>query len=71
MTSEDKFKDVAARAGELFDDYMLIARKGNVIMWKASDDTWSTGAAFRYIQHISNQDKFSDIKHYIKEGEEE
>lgn len=55
---EGQFKAVACRAGELFKDYLILARLDNGgIIWKASDSTWARGAADRYRDLMSSRDE--------------
>ena len=65
MTAEEKAKfmsDILARLGEVFDDYLVIARPDrDEMMFRATDSNWAIGAmsrAARVLQKetINNED---------------
>lgn len=45
-----KFEDLAALAGETFNDYLIIARtEDGGMRWRASNGTWASGAAGTFL----------------------
>lgn len=69
MRPEEKFKEITAKCGEYFNDYMILARSGDLMLWRASDDTWAFGASSRFNDHIINKDRFNDLKTRLREEE--
>lgn len=65
----NKFTDLVSTAGEHFDDYLIMARKGSTLHFRASDDTWGLGAVQRYLNHMANEDKIAFIKSINREDE--
>ena len=60
------FDNIAARMGEQFADYVILARAHNgAVTWRASDPTWAEGAADQYVRyarmgtHLQQMDEFN------------
>lgn len=69
MNAEERFRELSAKAGEHFDDYLLVVRSGKSMMWKSSDGCWALGAAVRFSTDTMDRDRFELIKE-IYRGEE-
>lgn len=55
---ESALKNIRARMGEMFSDYVVIAKTGkNQIIMSCSDDTWTMGAAKRIQILLEQNDK--------------
>lgn len=52
-------RDVAANVAEHFTDYIVIGRVKDGLVWRQSDRTFTVGACTRVIEHIKNDDSYS------------
>jgi len=52
-------RDVSANVAEYFTDYIVIGRVKDGLVWRMSDRTFATGACSRVIEHIKNDDSYS------------
>ena len=60
------FDGIVMRAGEMFSDYVFLARvEGGGFISRASDHSWAIGACERYINNIKTEDAV-EIKEFRK-----
>lgn len=51
----EEIRNIAAKIGERFPDYVILLRTQDGLSWKYSDQTWAMGAAERFKQAVNDQ----------------
>lgn len=55
----NKMRDMAAKVGEHFSDYLIIVRVKDGLNWRMSDRTFALGALNRLSVRLSEEDRLS------------